>query len=197
MKNIVTIDFDIIMGPSIELYNSLVPRKQWEELGEIPQIRTLSADLTLYSRLTEYILKIKKQISSQHIHFLLDHEDVSFFIQPEEEVIIYNIDHHHDCGYDQHKKYDKMTCANWVYFIHEFASKVEYNWICNINSDLPCDEEDSIKTLIQNQYFIGSFNLDQLPIPDELVIVLSPQWVPPNIQPLFTLWNNLIKKEGE
>lgn len=32
MKNIVTIDFDIIMAPCINLYNDFVPRLSWNEL---------------------------------------------------------------------------------------------------------------------------------------------------------------------
>lgn len=36
MKNIITIDFDIIMAPSISFYNELVPKTTWEELDKIP-----------------------------------------------------------------------------------------------------------------------------------------------------------------
>jgi hypothetical protein len=31
MKNILSIDFDIIMAPTIELYNNKVPQSDWEE----------------------------------------------------------------------------------------------------------------------------------------------------------------------
>ena len=34
MKNILTIDFDIIMRPSIDLYNDKVPMFNWNELFE-------------------------------------------------------------------------------------------------------------------------------------------------------------------
>lgn len=32
MKNIITIDFDIIMAPCIQLYNNIVPNFNWEQL---------------------------------------------------------------------------------------------------------------------------------------------------------------------
>ena len=36
IKTILTIDFDIIMAPSIELYNDKVPKISWEELLKDP-----------------------------------------------------------------------------------------------------------------------------------------------------------------
>jgi hypothetical protein len=36
MKKIVTIDFDVIMAPSISFYNSLVPQWEWETLLTYP-----------------------------------------------------------------------------------------------------------------------------------------------------------------
>lgn len=198
MKNIITIDFDIIMAPCIELYNNMVPDKSWEELQEIPQIHTLTADLQLYQRLTEYLLKIKKQISIKNVHFVENHEFISYFVYPNEEITVYNIDHHHDCGYDKEEGYSELTCANWVYYLKKFSSKFEYYWICNTNSNFP-QEQDLGNELINYHYFIGSFNFDQLPIPDELVIVLSPEWVPPNFYPLYSLWDSMFEfdKKGE
>ena len=32
MKNIVTIDFDIVMAPCIQLYNNMVPNFSWDDL---------------------------------------------------------------------------------------------------------------------------------------------------------------------
>ena len=39
MKKILTIDFDIIMAPSIELYNEKVPANSWENLLQDPYMK--------------------------------------------------------------------------------------------------------------------------------------------------------------
>lgn len=198
MKNIITIDFDIIMAPCIELYNNLVPEKDWQQLQSIPQIQVATADLNLYARLTEYLLKIKNQISPKNIHFIVNHEDITYFIYPQEDITIYNIDHHHDCGYGKENNFLNLGCANWVYFLKKKISNFTYHWICNNNSNFP-EKNELGYGLIDYYYYINSFNFNQLPIPDELVIVLSPEWVPPNFHPLYTVWNNIFdfNKERE
>ena len=45
MKKILSIDFDIIMAPCIEIYNDMVPSLDWKELEKIPQLKVLTADL--------------------------------------------------------------------------------------------------------------------------------------------------------
>lgn len=48
MKNILTIDFDIIMAPCIDLYNNLVPFTPWDKLLKNPYIELATADLIHY-----------------------------------------------------------------------------------------------------------------------------------------------------
>ena len=52
MKNILTIDFDIIMAPCIELYNNMVPEMDWDIMTDFPQGQLFNADLNLYQFLT-------------------------------------------------------------------------------------------------------------------------------------------------
>lgn len=73
MKNIVTIDFDIIMAPCINLYNDLVPRISWNDFKVFPQMQLLTADLNHYQKLTNWILKISKKLSPTDIVVIEDH----------------------------------------------------------------------------------------------------------------------------
>lgn len=48
--NVLSIDFDIIMAPSINLYNNMVPQIHWEDLlKNLPNLTTTPADLYIYS----------------------------------------------------------------------------------------------------------------------------------------------------
>ena len=57
--NVLSIDFDIIMAPSINLYNNMVPGTQWDDLlKNLPNLATTPADLHIYSSILRYLLKV-------------------------------------------------------------------------------------------------------------------------------------------
>ena len=57
--NVLSIDFDIIMAPSINLYNNMVPGTKWDDLLKIlPNLATTPADLHIYSFILRYLLKV-------------------------------------------------------------------------------------------------------------------------------------------
>jgi hypothetical protein len=68
--NIVSIDFDIIMAPSIELYNSFEHKSLYEDY----YFNLFNADLVIYSKLTEWLLKWIPEINPSDIHFIESHE---------------------------------------------------------------------------------------------------------------------------
>jgi hypothetical protein len=68
--NIVSIDFDIIMAPSIELYNSFEQKTLYEDY----YFNLFNADLVIYSKLTEWLLKWIPEINPSDIHFIESHE---------------------------------------------------------------------------------------------------------------------------
>lgn len=188
MKNIVTIDFDIIMAPCIDLYNNLVPEANWHELRNIPQLNVLTADMFIYQRLTEYLISLLPKLSFNQIHFVYDHEKATFSMPGNDLLNIYNIDHHHDCGYEDQTpvREQELSCANWVAKIKEFGILNNYIWIKNINS-FPAPPHFKLE-----ENFIGGYNFEQIPIPDQLILVLSPQWVPEEFYPLFNLWKIIV-----
>ena len=182
MNTIVTIDFDIIMAPSINLYNNLVPSISWEKLEEDPYFKLLKIDGIHYQKIVNYIIKCMFSISKERIHFIEDHGQAVRYIKEKCDLI--NIDHHHDIGYGENLDIQEMpTCANWAYYLYKNNLINSYTWINNNNSEqISLEEKLQIPT---TTYDLHTFNLDSLKIPNELIICLSEPWTPPYIRPLF------------
>ena len=197
MKNILSIDFDIIMAPTIWLYNGLVPRTSWDELLETPQIQLATADLIHYKRLTRYLLFLTKHLPKEKIHFIFDHEQVALKLaqDPNEKYVITNIDHHHDVAYHQNElQYlsNPPTCATWLKWLADRNMVERYRWINNGNSVNVFDE--SLEKYIDTIIDLREFNFDNQTIPDEVFICLSPPWVPPEYQHLFYCWMDTLNR---
>lgn len=191
MKTILTIDFDIIMAPSINLYNDIVPGSSWDSLLRNPHMQLLTIDTIHYQRLTQLILKLFNQMKKENIHFINSHEHVADYIKNDDEYSIVNIDHHHDICYnpkDKENKCNELTCANWLKWLKENRQIKRYLWIHNKNSAVPADE---VKDLMDNDIAIEDFDLNGLAVPDELVICLSPSWVSPDYRNLFYTWMDI------
>ena len=70
--NVLSIDFDIIMAPSINLYNNMVPQTHWEDLlKSLPNLATTPADLNIYSNILRYLLRTINKITSTLNHSLV------------------------------------------------------------------------------------------------------------------------------
>lgn len=181
MNTIVTIDFDIIMAPSIGLYNNLVPMNSWEKLEEDPYFKLLKIDAIHYQKIFNYIMKCILNLSKEQIHFIEDHGQAVRYITKRCDLI--NIDHHHDIGYGEDlEKQESPTCANWVYYLYKNNLLNSYTWINNNNSDIIPPDRTNISINIHD---LHEFDLDSLSIPNELIICLSEPWTPPYIRPLF------------
>ena len=74
MKDILTIDFDIIMAPTINTYNDIVPRTHWDILQNDPLLRLSFADLIHYYRLTDFLFYLSKFLTKEQFHFVFDHQ---------------------------------------------------------------------------------------------------------------------------
>lgn len=198
MKNILSIDFDIIMAPSIELYNNKVPQSDWgESLLQDPYFQLATADLIHYHRLTHYLLYLTTILPKEKIHFVFDHEQIAFKLAqtPEEKYVITNIDHHHDIAYhDNELSYlaGRPTCATWVKWLIDRNMVHRYRWINNYNS-IPVYKKE-LEPLINTTIDFREFNFDNQTDPDEVFIVMSPPWVPPMYQKLFYCWMDTLNR---
>ena len=74
MKTILTVDFDIIMAPSIMIYNEYVPGLSFRELKDKCGIYNhCKADMVHYARLTRLLMHAFKTIPKENIHFIPVH----------------------------------------------------------------------------------------------------------------------------
>lgn len=207
-KKILTIDFDIIMYPCLQIYNDLVsgdanPTESWEflkrERGLEPFIRYDANTLLMIGKI------IKAQIAKNAILIpCSEHQQVVDKLKLSESYdtdmfSITNIDFHHDIWYRPDDKsilinFDDYNCSNWLGYLL-LKNKVEnISWYKAYNSTPFFDNEytetiplnsfrlDELETLIEEQF-------------DEVYFVLSPQWVPYEFQHLYNLIIALVKGE--
>lgn len=175
--NIVTIDFDIIMQPSINLYNELTD-KGWNELLSHPEMQLLRANMESYRKLSNYIFKCFSNMHYENIFFIEDHsQTISLITEP---CNLINIDHHHDTGYESKSiktvLSNNIDDGNWVSWLYQQKLIQKYIWIKNNNS-----EEELFNKNIESSNIIEfqKYNLNSLIIPDKLIICFSIPWVPP------------------
>ena len=178
--NVVSIDFDIIMAPSIEFYNHQV---NFPDLFEHPLMKLCPADLMHYNRLTVWLLKEINRLTDEDIIFIQSHEQIVNYINDKNTFLI-NIDHHHDLGYIPQE--DSLNCGNWAKHLLSNNLIKHYLWLKN---------ESSVKPMFFNGNYsercLTKYNLEELEA-DKIIICLSPQWIPPQYKHLFSLWLQMV-----
>lgn len=188
---ILTIDFDIIMEPSINFYNNMVPNISQEDLATWPMMAAAQANLETYNKLTKFLLDITRYVDKEHIHFIQSHEQVIKYIPTDKPLTLVNIDHHHDIGYDSKGDKDCANCGNWAKWVIEHSTeKITFNWINNPNSYNPSEIKDM--ELISYQNIIQQVDLTTYKKPDEVIICYSEAWIPLQFRPLFFSWFDML-----
>lgn len=194
MKTVLSIDFDLIMKPSIEAYNNMVngdgPEGFVSALGKkYPFLQCLPADLEIYKTLTEYLNKIPKDKKV----FIKDHKEAFQLVKDfakGEKVNLINIDHHHDIEYQEPPFVTKApTDANWVKWLYKEGVVEKYTWIRNNNSHMPFDHVQEEFPDVEYMYFEKEM-LNGIES-DYVILCLSPAWVPPMYYPLYDMWKTL------
>lgn len=183
--DVLSIDFDIIMAPTIEYYNHMVPSRNWEDIQmENPYMYNPKADLSHYN----YLLCLLDKIITKEtdIYVAYNHKMIIDFLSNVDIVDIINIDHHHDLGYPPEEN-EKDNCANWAKQLLKSGKMKNYIWAKNFNSQLPVD---SIKEELESyNCIIADFNELKDRIVnmkfDKIFLCISPEWVPPYYQQLF------------
>ena len=190
MKHIVTIDFDIIMEPSIEWYNTKALMINWDNLKMDPIANSFQADLIHYHRLTAWLINQTKKLRSDQIIFIQNHSQLVDYIDSNEFYEITNIDHHHDIGYVDRSEENNccIGCSNWVGALFDKRILNKYSWLNNVNSDT-YDLKSEYPTYITH---LANYDLNNLKDPDLIIICLSPEWVPPQYRVLFFTWIEIL-----
>ena len=201
--NVLSIDFDWIMEPTIEAYNSLShgrdafgPAEIWRIIqGKIPGFSP-ECDLNKFTDLFFFLKEKVNGIDKDNIKIAFNHEEIYDFLDKDFDVSLYNIDHHHDMGYPQNdseenkeRALEGLGCGNWVSFLNKNKKIKQYTWIGNHNSNPPMN-------IISNDYdnFIFTTDLNALCSVkfDKIFICASWEWVPLKYRNLFDILISLL-----
>lgn len=193
---ILTIDFDIIMSPSINFYNDLIElHKPFSEMvKDYPFLESsFPANLYQYQFLTRLIVYwLGKRIP---IKFINNHDEIiKIFKEYKSPIDVINIDHHHDIGYD----YDNwrqvsshLDCGNWAKYALDRNLIRTYQWVKNENS-YDAIKEAEAHYITKKMTFEDFSKTPFYDLKIDLVVVCgSWEWIPPDFIPLYNTWQSI------
>ena len=189
--NVVSIDFDIIMGPDINLYNGWVEGDVGvnDYIQEHKILENLKADLSVYNYLTRFLIKAIKTVGPENVYFIESHETIVKYVG-NNRINLCNIDHHHDISYEEENVALPMityNCGDWIKYLFDDKKIKDYTWIGNPNSFEP--GENVQKYYKYTQKTLKEFNIDKIAKNiDMLFICKSPEWIPEHYLPLYDAW---------
>lgn len=206
--NILSVDFDWIMAPSINLYNNMVREDGtdiWAAWTAAAPGCILLPDLHKYSLLCTYLGDNVDHLQPQDFYTCDSHAEIinkiHEWIPANTTFNICNIDHHHDTGYradDGEYTWDTLVdqpgCGNWVSVLkNQYGNYFQsYVWLANENSDF------NLLDGVEEQYQIyhpttDIYELANLQF-DKVFICCSRSWVPPEYRYLFDSLVFLLEK---
>ena len=187
------------MAPSIVAYNTFARgggSNDWDVIHSLMPGVTFKADMDKYLQLVVYLSNICEQLPS-HKNLLVapSHEAIAHCMAKEWKIgkrpyNIFNIDHHHDCGYgdnlnSEELKQQPITCANWAVKLQtKCPNYLSYTWIKNDNSDMQIPN-DILAMLPDDHIFSSDIHVIDYINFDYVFMCSSPGWTPPNYMPLF------------
>ena len=194
MKNILTIDLDF-MAKDIRGYNGCIPFEMLEDFPKddnktLWEATKLVFNMRFKKDLSEEILKgtddfifriIENNLDAEY-HYVENHnEAVDYF--PNEASNVFNIDFHHDMGYDFNDDQAQNQINNWVLLGYDDGLIKTYSWIRRATSAFP------VQVAIPYEHEEWrNINPDKLPKFDMIIIVGSPEFTPKSI------YNNFVKR---
>jgi len=197
--NILSIDFDWIMQPTIEAYNNLChgnsplgPKEIWEQIEMTMPGFEAHCDLNRFTDLYFTLKEVIKNLTKDDCYVGLAHDELYKFMKmlDAKKYNIYNIDHHHDLGYhitDESLDEQSISLANWAAKAHFDLNMYKYTWIHNPNSYMPEKIPEKLKYTHTTDLRI----LDEIKF-DKVFICASWEWVPLKYQNLFAILTSLV-----
>lgn len=199
-KKILTIDFDIIMYPCLQIYNDHVAGNMnaTETWNQLKQERGVEPFIHYDARTLLELGKIIHHHVMQGTSLTVcnEHQEVVDILKKSETYeqdtfSITNVDFHHDIWYRPEDKtiltnFADYNCSNWLGYLILNQKTDEVIWYKAYNSHIFRDAE------YHQEIFKSIHRLDELDNLmeesfDEIYFVLSPQWVPYEFHHLFNL----------
>ncbi len=208
VKYILSIDFDYIMFPCINLYNDMSageenPTVIWENIERARGIddKFLSYDPKTYNAIVKLVKLAKERSKDVKLIPIDNHQDLVTELKKKEDYNdstynIINVDFHHDLLYrpgDRTKivNFDKYNCSNWAGYLMIKDKIDHYTWVKAPNSalyDHGLDGKYDIKFAIESNRYLDNPKaiISDYPF-DEIYLCFSPQWVPYKYRHLYDL----------
>ena len=205
VKGILSIDFDYIMFPCINLYNDITSGGEnatviWEMLKRERGISDefLLYDPKAYRAIIKLIKTIKDKDKNIELISITEHDELvsEIALGDETKYDLVNIDFHHDIMYrptdrKNLKNFGTYNCSNWVGYLMLNNKINSYTWIKAPNSSLydhKLDgtydikfETESIRAIEDLDTFLSNHCFDKI------FLCFSPQWVPYKYKHLYDL----------
>ncbi len=183
--NILTIDFDWIMGDIIETYNG--------EISSDSDYNTMWDSILLHSPGVNYWPNFKLyqdlkdicRIYRDKLYKITNHHDIVPYIKEPIDTLI-NIDHHHDYYKASGAHYN---CGNWVRWLHNKGKFKTYIWVPNDTSVLDLADENNLSLLTVPPYPMETLFRYKI---DQVFLCQSPEWLSPQANELWNLWTSTL-----
>lgn len=191
MMNIISIDFDICMWQDIQIYNDSISSASQDSVDRLvktmPLLGYVRFDAHAYRAIANILIEAKQLIGKDNIHFIINHEEILQYLPKDEEFNLYNIDHHHDMGYEE-KIGVRPQCGDWVCHAYNKYPMKKYYWVSDELGVEPDTDKYAVQRLRVNSF--SYYNI--LPETSKVIVCLSPTWVPSQFHPLYDLLHDLM-----
>ena len=191
MTNIISIDFDICMWQDIQIYNDSISSASRDSVDRLvktmPLLGYVRFDAHAYRAIVNILIEAKQLIGKDNIHFIIDHEEILQYLPKDKEFNLYNIDHHHDMGYEE-KIGVRPQCGDWVCHAYDKYPMKKYYWVSDDLGVEPDTDKYEVQRLRVNSFSYHNI----LPETSKVIVCLSPTWVPSQFYPLYDLLHDLM-----
>lgn len=204
---VLSIDLDYIMGPTIELYNSIYfdhnSTTRWRNLYENSPLREYNIFVDEFNLLYCYNIFLKSLKQCKNVSFGYEHDSILYAIKDFDSIDLINIDHHDDvfgADYDEYgddayeKEYSEIINSNrihegnWIAWLVSQNKINSYVWIGNQNSGNKLRNEVNQRfvpnylNVERENYKLENYNFDHI------YVCLSPQYVPQKYWHYFSMF---------
>ena len=206
MINVLSIDWDYYVDTSNEIRERCFPKilndiiseekriEMWRESYKKYNIKNIGILEEKFQKTIQLIEDIEKdspkacKITNDSHRFVYDVIEKEIEEFHDENIKVYNIDHHHDM-YQYRTSFDKVNCSNWAEILQEeLGSKFDYNWIKRDDS-----EEYSLAGKVNcKECFLDDITEKKF---DVIYLCRSGAWSPPHLDNKYNeLKKCLLKK---
>ena len=153
----------------------------------MPLLGYVRFDAHAYRAIANILIDAKQSIGKDNIHFIINHEEILQYLPKDEEFNLYNIDHHHDMGYEE-KIGVRPQCGDWVCHAYDKYPMKKYYWVSDDLGIDPDTDKYEVQRLRVNSF--SYYNI--LPETSKVIVCLSPTWVPSQFYPFYDLLHDLV-----